>query len=68
MESIPVPGKGRKARRNLPPEEKQAPTGFKGCPFYPRCSRKTAECLKGPIELKDVGDGHLVACLHAETS
>ena len=66
MESIPVPGKGRKTRRNLGPEEKQIIKAGKGCPFYPRCSKKTPECVAGPIELKDIGCGHLAACIHID--
>jgi oligopeptide/dipeptide ABC transporter ATP-binding protein len=63
LESVPVPGRGRSSRRNLPSEEKQAPGETQGCPFYPRCPKRAAECIAGPVELKDIGDGHLVACV-----
>jgi len=63
LESVPVPGKGRIARRALPTEEKQAPGESAGCPFYPRCREREARCLEA-VELKDAGGGHLAACIH----
>lgn len=35
----------------------------KGCRFHTRCPYATAECAEREPELKDVGGGHLVACL-----
>lgn len=35
----------------------------KGCRFHTRCPYATAECMEREPELKDVGGGHLVACL-----
>lgn len=35
-----------------------------GCPFHPRCSRSTDQCREVVPELKDVGNGHYVACHH----
>ena len=34
-----------------------------GCPFHPRCPERTAECSRVMPALKDVGEGHLVACI-----
>jgi oligopeptide/dipeptide ABC transporter ATP-binding protein len=34
-----------------------------GCHFHPRCGLATAECQATRPPLKDVGGGHLVACL-----
>jgi len=33
-----------------------------GCPFRTRCPRATAACAEAVPELRDVGNGHLVAC------
>lgn len=35
-----------------------------GCPYYPLCSQRSAECLDGRPELEDKGGGHFVACIH----
>ena len=37
-----------------------------GCPFHPRCIYATEECSKSVPQLRDVGDGHYVACHHLE--
>lgn len=60
LSSIPVPGKGRKQRGTLPTEEKDFAAS--GCPFYPRCKERGTECLNDVPPLKDMGEGHLVAC------
>ena len=33
-----------------------------GCPFHPRCSLKVDDCHKAVPELRDMGNGHSVAC------
>lgn len=33
-----------------------------GCPFHPRCAHATPHCQEEELELKDIGDGRLVAC------
>ena len=34
-----------------------------GCRFHPRCAYATPDCARSVPELKDHGEGHLVACL-----
>ena len=38
-----------------------------GCPFYPRCPRRTGECADADMVLQSapVGSRHLVSCIHA---
>lgn len=36
-----------------------------GCPFHPRCSRATDQCRQIVPELRNVGNGHYVACHEA---
>ncbi len=38
----------------------------KGCKFHPRCQYKTDECTQRIPGLADLGDGHLVRCIHAD--
>jgi oligopeptide/dipeptide ABC transporter ATP-binding protein len=35
-----------------------------GCRFHPRCAYCTEECTSTSPELRDMGDGHMVACHH----
>jgi oligopeptide/dipeptide ABC transporter ATP-binding protein len=35
-----------------------------GCPYAPQCDRKDSSCLEQAPELRDIGEGHLVACIH----
>ena len=37
-----------------------------GCPFHPRCPYASEKCRTAPPELKDVGNGHYVACYHVD--
>ena len=34
-----------------------------GCNFHPRCPRAIAECRETTPSLRDVGEGHEVACI-----
>jgi len=36
-----------------------------GCRFHPRCIHATEKCMLEQPDLRDVGDGHLVACHYA---
>ena len=37
-----------------------------GCPFQTRCPRCTEACKQKPIEPKDLGNGHIVSCIHID--
>lgn len=37
-----------------------------GCPFHPRCPYASEKCRTAPPELKDLGNGHYVACYHVD--
>ncbi|MFM2129628.1 MAG: hypothetical protein RL477_1174, partial [Pseudomonadota bacterium] len=39
-----------------------------GCPFSDRCPKADAACRSDEPELRDMGDGHLVACFKAGSS
>lgn len=38
----------------------------KGCPFHPRCQYASEECRQVAPELRDMGQGHMVACHNVE--
>lgn len=60
---IPDPETARKSRRIIlegdVPSPLRMPTG---CPFRTRCKYATEQCAMAMPELKDRGDGHMVAC------
>ena len=60
---IPDPETARRSKRIIlegdVPSPLRMPTG---CPFRTRCKYATEQCAKAMPELKDRGDGHLVAC------
>ena len=66
LDSIPIPGKGRRSRGNNISDEKEIALIENGCSFYPRCPQRTDECLQRCPELIDAGEGHLVACFNAQ--
>jgi oligopeptide transport system ATP-binding protein len=43
----------------LPPDLLNLP---KGCPFEPRCGFRIERCKEEPPRLREVGDGHRIAC------
>lgn len=64
LSAIPILS-GRKARERIilkgdVPGAAHIPSG---CRFHTRCPYATEECMKKEPELKDIGNGHLVACL-----
>lgn len=64
LSAIPILS-GRKARERIilkgdVPGAAHIPSG---CRFHTRCPYATEECMKKDPELKDIGNGHLVACL-----
>ena len=36
-----------------------------GCPFAPRCDKRTVECTRSPIPLEHVSEHQEVRCIHA---
>ena len=60
---IPDPETARKSKRIIlegdVPSPLRMPTG---CPFRTRCKYATEQCAMAMPELKDRGDGHMVAC------
>lgn len=64
LESIPIPGTGRSKKGTFNKDEREIAAPQNGCPFYPRCPRKKAECQKIIPSLTDLGDNHLVSCLN----
>ena len=68
LSSIPIPDPvlERKRQREFlagdPPSPANPP---KGCNLNTRCPLATAECRQNEPELKDMGQGHWVACLRA---
>ena len=64
---IPDPRMRRKERRiRLPGEVADPANPPAGCPFHPRCRFADDQCRGEKPKLRDVGGGHLVACIHAE--
>ncbi|NPD66036.1 ABC transporter ATP-binding protein [Lichenicola cladoniae] len=56
----------RKRSRIVLPGEVPSPMNVPpGCPFHPRCGYATAECRIVTPELRDIGNGHSVACHNA---
>ena len=37
-----------------------------GCPYAFQCDRRDSDCLAVEPELRDIGEGHLVACIHGK--
>ena len=64
LESIPIPGKGRTNKGVTRVNDKEIQRIDKGCPFYPRCSRRKNECTENDPILIDKGSDHLTACFN----
>ncbi len=64
MSAIPIPDPDAEAKRLVLPGEVPSPTNPPaGCRFEPRCVlAKNHECVHASPELRDMGNGHLVAC------
>jgi oligopeptide/dipeptide ABC transporter ATP-binding protein len=61
--SIPIPDPTIEKRRITLSGEVPSPVNPPlGCRFHPRCSKAMEICAKEEPELKDLGNGHLVAC------
>jgi len=61
--SIPIPDPTVERRRITLSGEVPSPVNPpSGCRFHPRCSKAMEVCNKEEPELKDIGNGHLIAC------
>jgi oligopeptide/dipeptide ABC transporter ATP-binding protein len=47
------------------PENEPNVESAAGCPYAGQCEWKDSNCLKEEPELRDIGEGHLVACMHS---
>jgi peptide/nickel transport system ATP-binding protein len=64
MDAVPDPGRRRQTapiRGDLPSPQNMP----KGCRFHPRCPLATSLCSQEEPPLRDLADGHMVACHHA---
>lgn len=69
LSAIAVPDVDSKLKRIELEGEVPSPVDIPpGCPFASRCRFATDECLKKNPELKDYGNGHLVACIKVEAN
>jgi oligopeptide transport system ATP-binding protein len=64
LDSVPVPGKGRKKRGGTASEDAERNQQVPGCSFYPRCPRRLDECLHTVPELKELKPGSGAACFN----
>ena len=63
LSAVPIPVYGRKKERILLSGDVPSPMDPpSGCMFHPRCSRCMERCKTEKPELRDVGNGHCVAC------
>jgi len=61
--SIPIPDPTVERRPILLSGEVPSPVNPpSGCRFHPRCPKATQICTEKEPELKDIGNGHMVAC------
>ena len=64
LSAIPTVNIDNKKERILLKGEVTSPVNLKkGCRFFKRCIYAKDECLNDNIKLKDIGNGHKVACL-----
>ncbi len=68
LSAIPVPTPGYQRERILLKGELTSPVNpGAGCRFAKRCIYATEECFNRSPELKDLGEGHFVACHKVES-
>jgi oligopeptide/dipeptide ABC transporter ATP-binding protein len=66
LNSVPAVGTGLTAKPKEPvigDDKDSSAINDRGCAFYPRCPRRCGGCAEEAPELKDLGNGHLAACL-----
>jgi peptide/nickel transport system ATP-binding protein len=67
LEAVPVPDPNFRRSKSLPSGEIPSPVDPpSGCHFHPRCSYAQEECRKLIPEMRELEDGHSVACHFAE--
>jgi oligopeptide/dipeptide ABC transporter ATP-binding protein len=63
LSAIPVPDPAGKKQRMILKGDVPSPIDPPpGCHFHPRCPRRMAHCDQAEPQLKDMGNGHQVAC------
>ena len=67
LSAIPIPDpESQRARIILPGDVPSPVNPPSGCRFHPRCPYATDLCKKEEPTLRELGDGHVVACHYAE--
>ena len=69
LSAVPIPDPEIEENRDIMLLEGEVPSPLhppRGCPFHPRCPRAIAECKEIQPELRDVEDGHAVACIRVD--
>ncbi|MBN1346948.1 MAG: ATP-binding cassette domain-containing protein [Phycisphaerae bacterium] len=67
MNALPKPDPALKTDRIILPGEVADPSNLPpGCAFHPRCRYCQDPCKQTVPDLRDLGNGHLTACLRAE--
>ena len=62
IDAVPVPGAERRQKKPLSGELPSAANPPPGCPFHTRCPEAMERCKSELPEMKQVGEGHRVAC------
>lgn len=65
FEAIPKIGQGRERLSTIPGVVPTITKRTDSCTFYPRCGKRTDECLRQAIDLEEKDNGHRVRCIMA---
>ena len=64
LSAVPVPDPTATKQRTILAGDVPSPVDVPpGCPFHPRCPERVDECSILAPELRDLGEGHRVACI-----
>jgi peptide/nickel transport system ATP-binding protein/oligopeptide transport system ATP-binding protein len=67
LQAVPVPDpKARKEKELLQGEIPSTIDLPRGCAFQTRCAKCQADCKEEKIASRDLGNGHIVSCLHID--